>query len=206
VVPHGWVASHPLTLFLPSSSQNFSFSQIVSGCRGRYGGMLMMGSLPSSCVVSPQRTLVLVICRYPEKWLDAIGRDCTYISIGNMSISWVVTRSVWKLLYTSTRILALATYQFVWSFLKIIRSLSFPSFTSIDSIVMLYQINYYDSSLNLRRIHHQSCNEIYLLLPNNRHTTVCCAVNMTVFAIGNVASPNRSLFHKLLTPSVGGYN
>ena len=46
--------SYPLTLFLRSSSQNRSFSRIPFGCRGRCGGVLMMGSLPSSSAVSPQ--------------------------------------------------------------------------------------------------------------------------------------------------------
>jgi hypothetical protein len=47
VGPHGRVASHLLTLFLSSSSQNRSFSQLPFGCRERCGGVLMMGSLPS---------------------------------------------------------------------------------------------------------------------------------------------------------------
>ena len=48
VDPHSWVVSHLLTLFLRSSSQNSSFSRILFGCRERSGGVLMMGSLPSS--------------------------------------------------------------------------------------------------------------------------------------------------------------
>ena len=48
VDPHGRVVSHLLTLFLRSSSQNRSFSQVLFGCRERSGGVLMMGSLPSS--------------------------------------------------------------------------------------------------------------------------------------------------------------
>jgi len=48
VDPHGRVVSHPLTLFRRSSSQNRSFSRILFGCRERSGGVLMMGSLPSS--------------------------------------------------------------------------------------------------------------------------------------------------------------
>jgi hypothetical protein len=50
--------SHPLTLFLPSSSQHRSVSWIPFGCRERWGGLLMMGSLPSSSAVSPQRVLI----------------------------------------------------------------------------------------------------------------------------------------------------
>jgi len=56
VDPHGRVVSYLLTLFLRSSSQNRSFSRIPFGCRERCGGVLMMGSLPSSSAVSPQRT------------------------------------------------------------------------------------------------------------------------------------------------------
>jgi len=48
VDPHGRVASHPLTLFRCSSSQNSSFSRIIFGCRERTGWVLMMGSLSSS--------------------------------------------------------------------------------------------------------------------------------------------------------------
>jgi len=55
VDPHSRVVSHLLTLFLRSSSQNRSFSRIPFGCRERCGGVLMMGSLPSSSAISPHR-------------------------------------------------------------------------------------------------------------------------------------------------------
>jgi len=45
-------------LFLCSSSQNCSFSRIPFGCRERCGGVLMMGCLPSSSALSPQRVWV----------------------------------------------------------------------------------------------------------------------------------------------------
>jgi hypothetical protein len=50
--------SHPLTLFLRSSSQHCSVPQIPFGCHERCSGVLMMGSLPSSSAVSPQRVLI----------------------------------------------------------------------------------------------------------------------------------------------------
>jgi hypothetical protein len=55
VYPHGRVVSHLLTLFLLSSSQNRCFSRIPIGCRERCGGVLMMGSVPSSSAVSLHR-------------------------------------------------------------------------------------------------------------------------------------------------------
>jgi hypothetical protein len=55
VDPHGRVVSYLLTLFLRTSSQNRSFSRIPFGCRERCGGVLMMGSLPSSSAVPPHR-------------------------------------------------------------------------------------------------------------------------------------------------------
>jgi len=51
--PHGRVVSYIITIPL-SSSQNCSFSRILFGYCARCGGMLMVGSLPSISVVSPQ--------------------------------------------------------------------------------------------------------------------------------------------------------
>ena len=54
VDPHSRVASYLRTLCLRSSSQNCYFWHIPFECRERCGGVLTMGSLPSSSVVSPQ--------------------------------------------------------------------------------------------------------------------------------------------------------
>jgi hypothetical protein len=50
---HCRVVSYLLTFFLGSSSYNLSSSQILFGCRERCGGMSMVGSPPSSSVISP---------------------------------------------------------------------------------------------------------------------------------------------------------
>jgi len=52
------IPSYPLTLFLHSSSQNRSFSWILFGCYARCSGVLMMGCLPSSSTILPQRDWV----------------------------------------------------------------------------------------------------------------------------------------------------
>jgi len=49
---------YPNTLFQRSSSQKSSFSRIPFGCHARCGGVLMMGSLPSSSTDSPHRDRV----------------------------------------------------------------------------------------------------------------------------------------------------
>jgi len=53
VDPQCRVVSYLLTWFLPSKNQNCSFSWILFGCREWCGGMLRVGSLPSSSIVSP---------------------------------------------------------------------------------------------------------------------------------------------------------
>jgi len=59
VDPQRQVESYLLTRFLHSSNQKSSFLWIQSGCRGKRGGVLMVGSVPSSCIISPQ---------WPPKW------------------------------------------------------------------------------------------------------------------------------------------
>jgi len=54
VDPHGQVVSYLLTVFLRSSSWNCIFSGIPLWCRERCGGMLMVGSLPSTSIISAQ--------------------------------------------------------------------------------------------------------------------------------------------------------
>ena len=49
------VVSYLITRFLHTWNRNRSFSWISFGYRKRCGGVLMVGSLPSSSVVSPQR-------------------------------------------------------------------------------------------------------------------------------------------------------
>jgi len=46
------ISSHPIPTL---KNQNRSFSSMPFGCRERCGGVLMMGSLPSSSIVSMQR-------------------------------------------------------------------------------------------------------------------------------------------------------
>ena len=53
--PHDQVVSNLLTFFLRSSSYNPSPSQLLFVCCDRCGEMLMVGSLPSSSLISPQR-------------------------------------------------------------------------------------------------------------------------------------------------------
>jgi len=53
---HGRVVSYLFTLLLCSLSQNRGFSWIPLGCQEWCGGVLMVDSLPSSSVVSPQWT------------------------------------------------------------------------------------------------------------------------------------------------------
>jgi len=55
VDPQCWVVSYLLNRFLRSSNQNRCLPWIQIGCHGRCGGELMLGSLPSSFIVSPQR-------------------------------------------------------------------------------------------------------------------------------------------------------
>jgi len=55
VDPHGWVVSHLLTLFPPSSNPGHCFSRIALGFCERCSGVLMMRSLPSSSAVRPHR-------------------------------------------------------------------------------------------------------------------------------------------------------
>ena len=50
-----WVVLYLLTRSLCSLNQNCFFSGIQIGCRERCSGVLMVGSLPSSSIVSPQR-------------------------------------------------------------------------------------------------------------------------------------------------------
>ena len=52
--PQCRVVSNLLTRFLCCLSQNRSFSAILFGCCVRCGGVLMVGSLPSSSIISPQ--------------------------------------------------------------------------------------------------------------------------------------------------------
>jgi len=54
VDPQHRVISYLLTQFLSSSNRNHSFLSITFGCCERCGGVLMVGSLPSSSIVSPQ--------------------------------------------------------------------------------------------------------------------------------------------------------
>jgi len=53
--PHSRVVSYLLTFFLHFSIQNCSPSHILFACCEKCGGILMVGSLPSSSVVSPQQ-------------------------------------------------------------------------------------------------------------------------------------------------------
>jgi len=53
--PQCRVVSYLLTRFLRSSNHHRSFSWIPFRCRRTCGGVLMLGSLPSSSIVSPQR-------------------------------------------------------------------------------------------------------------------------------------------------------
>jgi len=55
VDPQQRVVSYLLTRFRRSSNQNCCFWSIPFGCQERCGGVLMVGSLPSSSIVSPQR-------------------------------------------------------------------------------------------------------------------------------------------------------
>jgi len=55
VDPHSRVVSYLHTFFQHSLSQNRTPSRIRFGCCERSGAMLMVGSLPSISVVSPQR-------------------------------------------------------------------------------------------------------------------------------------------------------
>jgi len=59
VDPQRQLVSYLLTQVLPSSNQKLSVSWISSGCREKCSGVLMVGSLPSSSIVSPQQ---------PPKW------------------------------------------------------------------------------------------------------------------------------------------
>jgi len=52
--PQCWVASYLLTLVLHSLRQNSLISWIGFECRKRCGGVLIVGSLPPSSIVSPQ--------------------------------------------------------------------------------------------------------------------------------------------------------
>ena len=54
VDPHSLLVSYRLTLFLCTSSQNFSISRISSECCARSSRVLMMHSLSYSSAVSPQ--------------------------------------------------------------------------------------------------------------------------------------------------------
>jgi len=56
VDPHRHVVSYLPTFFLLFSSYNRSFSRILFGCCERCGGMLIVASLPSSSVISLQRS------------------------------------------------------------------------------------------------------------------------------------------------------
>jgi len=53
--PQRQIVSYFLTWFLQSSNQKCSFSWILFGCRERCGGVLMVGSLPSTSIISPQQ-------------------------------------------------------------------------------------------------------------------------------------------------------
>ena len=54
VVSHCWVVFYLLTLLVPSLSRNNSFSRSRLGFHKRCGRVFMMGSVPSSSVISPK--------------------------------------------------------------------------------------------------------------------------------------------------------
>jgi len=64
--PQCWVVLYLLTRILPSSNQNCSFSWILFECCERYGGVLMVGSLPSSSIVSPQLPARWCIAKFSQ--------------------------------------------------------------------------------------------------------------------------------------------
>jgi len=83
------VVSYPLTWFIHSSNQNHSFSWIPFGCRVRCGGVLMVGSLPSSSIVAPQRppsgaslkvlSMDVSRCSSDYAWVPSAARLTVYI-------------------------------------------------------------------------------------------------------------------------------
>jgi hypothetical protein len=76
VEPHGGVVSH-LPTFLYLSSWNHTLAQIPFGCHEWCGGMLMVGSLPSISVVSPQQPASGASVGSPNAHLQVLIRLCS---------------------------------------------------------------------------------------------------------------------------------
>jgi hypothetical protein len=60
------VVSYLLTQFLRSLNHKHSVVRIQCGCGKMCGGVLMVGSLPSSSIVSPQRPLTCCISKFSQ--------------------------------------------------------------------------------------------------------------------------------------------
>jgi len=85
-----------LTWCLHSSNQNSSFSWIPFGCRERCRGVSMVGSLPSSCIVSPQ-------------WPPS-GASLSFLNVHDQVLLWWCSSTICgqiacKYIYTETYII-----------------------------------------------------------------------------------------------------
>ena len=88
VDPHCQVVSYLLT-FLPSLSENSSPSCIPFGCSKRCGRMLMVGSLPSSFVVSLQRPPSSASLRSLNGRLQVILQLCSTTICGQIDHMYI---------------------------------------------------------------------------------------------------------------------